>query len=232
MGPVGRKCRSGIQSTRVHSRPVRKDIDTILLDLGGVLIDVDYHASARAFRELGYSDFDALYSKAKQDHLFDAFETGALSPIGFRGRIRELLNATIADEQIDACWNAMLGTIPPERIQLVDRLKERYQVLLLSNTNAIHVPAFEAIVARTNGIANFKALFHGAYYSCEMGLRKPDAEAFHHVLERHDAIGSRTLFVDDSIQHVMGAHEAGLRAEHLDLEQEDIITFCQRFGVI
>jgi hypothetical protein len=45
-----------------------------------VLIDVDYHASAKAFRELGHADFDRLYSQAQQDHLFDGFETGALTP--------------------------------------------------------------------------------------------------------------------------------------------------------
>lgn len=207
-------------------------INTILLDLGGVLIDVDYHASARAFKELGYADFDTLYSKAKQDHVFDAFETGRLSPGDFRRRIAELLGAPITAEQVDACWNAMLGTIPPERIHLVQRLKERYRVLLLSNTNAIHVPAFEAIIARTNGIADFKSLFHGAYYSCEIGLRKPDAEAFHHVLAKHGASPATTLFIDDSIQHVLGAKAAGLQAEHLELALEDVSAMVDRLGLL
>src|SRR5690348_8901791 len=99
-----------------------KGIDTILLDLGGVLIDVDYHATARAFKALGFADFDALYSKAKQDHLFDGFETGALSPSQFRDRIRQLHGTGIADGQIDDCWNAMLGRIPQERLDLVKRL--------------------------------------------------------------------------------------------------------------
>ena len=205
---------------------------TILLDLGGVLIDVDYHASARAFHALGFEDFDALYSKAKQDHLFDGLETGELSPAQFRDRIRQIFRPDITDREIDACWNAMLGTIPAERIALVQRLKESYQVLLLSNTNAIHVPAFEAIVARDNGITDFKGLFHGAYYSCEIGLRKPHPEAFHHVLERHGADPARTLFIDDSIQHVVGAREAGLHAEHLELDKEDIVGMAIRLGLI
>lgn len=205
---------------------------TILLDLGGVLIDVDYTASARAFHALGFTDFDGVYSKAKQDHLFDGFETGALSPAGFRDRIRELHHQPLTDQQIDACWNAMLGRVPPERITLVERLKERYQVLLLSNTNTIHVPAFEAIIARENGIADFKGLFHGAYYSCEIGLRKPHAESFHHVLERHGADPATTLFIDDSIQHVHGARRAGLQAEHLELANEDVIGLVQRLGLL
>lgn len=206
--------------------------DTLLLDLGGVLIDVDYRAAARAFHALGFEDFEMLYSKAQQDRLFDGFETGGLGPADFRDRIRALFRPDITDREIDACWNAMLGSIPPPRIQLLRALKERYQLLLLSNTNAIHVPAFEAIIARENNISDFRSLFHGAYYSCEIGLRKPHAEAFHHVLQRHDAHPARTLFIDDSIQHVIGAREAGLHAEHLDLEREDVLRLVERLGLL
>lgn len=206
--------------------------DTVLLDLGGVLIDVDYMAAANAFAQLGFPDFGALYSKAKQGHLFDGFETGAISPAEFRQRIRDILGAPLTDAQIDDCWNAMLGSIPAERLALVERLRERYQVLLLSNTNAIHVPAFEAIVARENGITDFKALFDGAHYSSEMGLRKPDAAAFHYVLERHHADPARTLFIDDSIQHVEGARNAGLHAEHLDLAKEDVVELVKRLRLL
>ena len=126
----------------------------------------------------------------------------------------------------------MLGSVPSERIELVARLKDRYQVLLLSNTNAIHVPAFERIIAHDNGITDFKSLFHGAYYSCEIGLRKPDEGAFRSVLEKHGADPSRTLFIDDSIQHVHGARNAGLHAEHLDLTKEDVLVLAQRSGLI
>jgi glucose-1-phosphatase len=211
---------------------VHSSIDTILLDLGGVLIDVDYAASARAFRNLGFADFDALYSQAKQDHVFDAFETGALSAADFRDRIRTLLNAPLTDLQIDDCWNAMLGTIPQARLDLIAQLKARYRLLLLSNTNSIHVPAFESIIARTNAITDFRSLFHGAYYSCDIGMRKPDAAVFHHVLSLNGADPQRTLFIDDSIQHVRGAREAGLFAEHLDLPHEDIIGLCERFDLV
>lgn len=207
-------------------------IDTLILDLGGVLIDVDYAGSARAFHALGHPDFEGLYTKAKQSDLFDRFETGELSSAGFRDAVRELLGNSLSDADIDNSWNAMLGSIPQERIDLVHRLKERYPVLLLSNTNAIHVPAFEAIVARENGINDFKGLFHGAYYSCEVGMRKPNADIFHHVIAMHNADPARTLFIDDSPQHVEGARMAGLLAEHLDLEKEDVVGLVKRLGLI
>ena len=173
--------------------------DTIILDLGGVLINVDYTASARAFAQLGYSGFDDLFSKSKQDGLFDRFETGAITPAQFRDRIRQLSQLDLTDAQIDGCWNAMLGSIPQERIALVKQLKERYEVLLLSNTNAIHVPAFEAIAAKEHRITDFKGLFDGAHFSCELGMRKPNADIFAHVLSLQGADAKRTLFIDASI---------------------------------
>lgn len=207
-------------------------IDTILLDLGGVLIDVDYHRTAAAFNALGFDGFEALYSKARQDNLFDGFEIGSLSPDEFRDRIIALHGKGLTRGQVDQCWNAMLGRIPQERIDLVRQLKERYRVLLLSNTNAIHVPAFERIIAEHNGIADPRSLFHGAYYSCMIGLRKPEAAAFRYVLERHGAAPEGTLFIDDSAQHVEGARIAGLRAEHLELRDEDVVGMVARLGLL
>lgn len=207
-------------------------IDTLILDLGGVLIDVNYAGSAEAFEALGYGDFSGLYTKAKQTDLFDRFETGTLSAAGFRDTVRELLGASLTDAQIDASWNAMLGSIAPERVALVQALKQRYHLLLLSNTNAIHVPAFEAIIAKENGISDFKSLFHGAFYSCELGMRKPNADIFGHVLRMHGADPARTLFIDDSPQHVEGARKAGLKAELLELEKEDVIALVRRVGLL
>src|SRR5688500_10147747 len=109
-------------------------IDTIVLDLGGVLIDVDYTSTARAFADLGAVDFEQVYSKARQSDIFDRFETGALGPDDFRVEIRKLMACDLLDEQIDHCWNAMLGEIPPERIELIKQLRDRFTLLLLSNT--------------------------------------------------------------------------------------------------
>ena len=211
---------------------MRPTIRTLVLDLGGVLIDVDYNASAKAFAERGIPDFEQAYSKAKQTDIFDRFETGELSPAGFREAVRGLLGSPLPDAEIDACWNAMLGSIPAERLALVAELRERYPVLLLSNTNAIHVPAFEAIIARENGVTDFKSLFTAAYYSCELGMRKPHTAIFRHVLQQHGAEAAHTLFIDDSPQHVEGARQAGLQAEHLDLDREDVIGLVRRLGLL
>ncbi len=207
-------------------------IDTLILDLGGVLINVDYDRSAKAFLQQGVEHFEQQFSKAKQTPLFDRFEKGEINPKEFRDEVRRLLKPDLKDKQIDACWNAMLGSIPDERMVLVEDLRMRYRVYLLSNTNKIHVPAFLEIAQRENKVADFRQEFDGVYFSCELGLRKPDAAIFKHVLKDTFALPERTLFIDDSIQHVEGARRAGLHAEHLDLAKEDVIEMVERLGLL
>ena len=88
-----------------------------IFDLGAVIIDIDYNATAAAFKNLGLENFDELYSKKKQDHFFDDFETGHLSNARFRDEVRRHFNKTISDSQIDAAWNSMLINIPVNRMQ-------------------------------------------------------------------------------------------------------------------
>ena len=209
-----------------------ENIKTILFDLGGVLLDVSYERTVETFKQHGVTNFDALYTQAKQDHLFDQFETGAISPAEFRNEVRERTGIQLNDEAIDRSWNAILGQLPQDRVDMIRLLKERYQVLLLSNTNAIHVEAFSQLIEEQNGIADFKGLFHGAYYSNELGMRKPHAEVFHHVLGIHGANPKSTLFIDDTKHHVDGSIAAGLNGYFLDLAKEDVGHALKGLGII
>lgn len=209
-----------------------RTIDTVLFDLGGVLLDVDYNRTVQVFAQNGVHDFDALYTKAKQDHLFDHFETGSISPAEFRNEVRKRTKSSISDGQINDCWNAMLGSLPTKRLEMIAALRQRMPVRLLSNTNAIHVEAFTRILKEENGIEDFKSLFDGAYYSNELGLRKPNTEVFHHVLKKHGEKPERTLFIDDTLHHVDGARKAGLQGLYLDLQKEDVIGALKRIGLI
>ena len=107
----------------------------VIFDLGGVIINLDYNKTANAFKNLGIKNFDDVYSKQKQERLFDDFEKGIVSPAGFREVIRKHIPHSVTDDQIDNAWNAMLLDIPSHRIQWLQQLKKRYRIFLLSNTN-------------------------------------------------------------------------------------------------
>ncbi len=200
----------------------------IILDLGGVLIDVDYHETTRAFRALGLDQIDDLYNKQEQQTLFDDMNTGRISNEEFRNVLLTHLPAGTTGDQVDIAWNAMLGKIPPHRIRLLERLKPQYRLFLLSNTNRIHIPKFMQIVQADYGRDVLDAYFEKIYFSCDIGMRKPDREIFDLVLGENKLNAQETVFIDDSPQHVEGAKTTGLSSHYLDLENDTLEELLDR----
>lgn len=197
--------------------------EAIIFDLGGVIIDLDYQRTAAEFVKLGLTDFDAIYSKAKQSNLFDDFEKGIMSVDGFRSELKKHLSPNMSDEQIDHAWNAMLIDIPVQRVEFLKKVGAKHRIFLLSNTNRIHVKAFTKMAEDIFGENKFLSIFEKCYLSCDMGMRKPDAEIFEKVISDNNLDRSRTLFIDDSIQHVKGALKIGLPAELLNIESGESV---------
>jgi len=195
------------------------DIQNIIFDLGGVLLNIDYHRTILAFKKLGMSDFDNFFTQAAQTKLFDRLDTGEISPNEFRQQLREISGINITDKQIDHAWNAMLLDMPPERVTLLQKVGKNYRTFLLSNTNAIHYPVYMEYMSRNFGIEDLAYLFEKQYLSYKMGMRKPDKEIYNTVVRENGLNPQQTLFIDDSSQHVTGAREAGLKALWLDVER-------------
>lgn len=214
------------------NQPVALDgLDAVILDFGGVLYDIDYDAPPKAFAALGDADFASLYHQAAQSTWFDDLETGRLDRETFYGHLAERCHLGTTSDQIHEAWCCILTGMPPERAALVTALGTRTRLFLLSNTNAIHAAVFEADLQATLPDASaFWGAFEQAHYSHDLGLKKPHPETFLAVCEKHGLAPGRTLFLDDSIQHVEGAHKAGLHAHHLDLSREDFGGWMLRMG--
>jgi len=195
-------------------------IKNIIFDLGGVIINIDYNRTFEAFRKLGGLHFDALYSKSKQDDLFDQYEIGKISSHEFRSALQKKLCITINDEEFDRAWNAMLLDIPEERLDFIKSLKTTYKIFLFSNTNEIHLKELFNICQKQNGLNSFEGYFDKEYYSNIFGKRKPNASAFACILAENNLEASETLFVDDSWQHILGAKEVGLHTLHVSKEKD------------
>ena len=195
-------------------------VKNIIFDLGGVILNIDYGQTANAFKKIGVANFDEIYSQAKQVQVFDKLETGELTPDEFREYMKEIV-PSLQLSDIDKAWNAMLLDLPASRIDLLKKLKKKYRLFLLSNTNEIHIKCFRKIIESSFGENIFDAIFENQYYSSEIGMRKPNPECFQYVLEKNGMEPSETLFIDDSIQHVEGARKLKINAYHL-IPGEDI----------
>lgn len=191
------------------------NIKNIIFDLGGVIININYQLAVDAFKKLSAEGATIEFNQKAQSQLFDDYETGKISSEEFREMIRREYQVAGTDEQIDAAWNAMLLNIPQERIVLLQQLAKKYRIFLLSNTNAIHLTAFNKIIADNFPIPNLDAVFEKCYYSHLAGLRKPGTEIFERILTENNLNRAETLFIDDSIQHIESAQALGIKTLHL-----------------
>ncbi|MEO7529934.1 MAG: HAD-IA family hydrolase, partial [Sediminibacterium sp.] len=111
-------------------------------------------------------------------------------------------------------WNALLIGFPVERVQWLQRISKKYRIYLFSNTNSIHYQSFAKTFEEATGV-NFNACFIKAYYSHEMGLRKPDPASYQLIIEEQQLKAAETLFIDDTIKNIEAAKELGIQVRHL-----------------
>ena len=187
----------------------------IIFDLGGVLLDLDFQRSVDAFEKLGLKNFENMFSQFKADELFEKLETGRLSEAEFYAAVKERTEIQITNEQIDHAWNALILNFRPASLELLKQLSANYKLYLLSNTNSIHLKFFKKLFTKETGKSLLDAYFIKAWYSNEVGLRKPGAQIFEFVLQDENLIAAETLFIDDTWINIETAHKMGFKTHHL-----------------
>lgn len=188
----------------------------IIFDLGGVLLNIDYNLTEQAFIQAGIHNFPQLYSQLAQTPVFDDFETGRISPSEFIAALQDASSVPLSEQQITDAWNAMLIDFPIRRLQILQQLRIHHDLVLLSNTNEIHEVAFNKILMDSFTIPNIGVFFDKVYLSHRVGMRKPNREIFQQILDDTGFDPSKTLFIDDSPQHIEGAKALGIQTIYLE----------------
>lgn len=193
-------------------------IRNIIFDLGGVLLNIDPTRAVNGMVDLGFRNFEELYSELKQSEIFDALEKGQISDHDFIQEIKNKGNRSIPDTSVIKTWNSILLDFPEEVIDLLLSLKksEKYRTFLLSNTNSIHKARYTEILYKNHGIKRLEDLFEKAYFSHEIHMRKPDREIYEYVLHDSHLIPQETLFIDDSVINLESARELGIQTVHIN----------------
>jgi glucose-1-phosphatase len=197
------------------------NIKNIIFDLGNVLFDIDYDKTITAFEQLGFRDIKSHFSPYKMDNFFENLETGHASAAEFYDSVKAASKGPVTDIQIQQAWNAMLLHFRLDSLAFLKQIASKYNLYLLSNTNAIHLEAVEALFSKETGEESLNNYFIKAYYSNLIGLRKPDAEVYSFVLQDAGITAAETLFIDDLYTNIEGAKSLGIQT-HLLLPGERI----------
>lgn len=180
--------------------------------MGGVLIDLSVSRCKASFMALGFDNVDELIGTSQHNGFFCMLEGGEIDEPEFCRLCREHCSREITDDQAADALSSLLGTVPPEKIDYLRELKDRYPLYVLSNNNPINVRRTFHIFEGCG--LPFDDVFTGAFYSHELKVQKPAPGIFRAAIEATGYDPSEILFVDDSAVNVEGAAAVGLNALH------------------
>jgi len=183
--------------------------DALLFDLGRVVLDLDFTRTLVFWASHAGCDVEHLMARFARDELYRRHEKGEISDAEFFAALRISLGVELSDAQLVEGWNAIFVGEMPGIKPVLARAAQRLPLYAFSNTNNPHVEFFSGRYADLLG--HFREIF----LSSSIGLRKPDAEAYDHVVRAIGVPAERIVFFDDLAENIAGARERGLIAVHV-----------------
>jgi putative hydrolase of the HAD superfamily len=183
------------------------DIDVVLFDLGGVLVEL---AGVSRMLEWspGLGTTEELWRRWLNSDAVRRFETGGIERHEFAAAIITEFGCPVGPAEFLAEFTWWPRSVLPGAFDLLAAMRGRYRIASVSNTNSIHWERF-------SGTWALDAAFHHNFPSHRVGKLKPDDDYFLHVLEEVGAPAHRVLFVDDNAINVDAAARLGLHARRV-----------------
>lgn len=186
---------------------MKSRFDAILFDADGVMQTVDevwwYAMSALAGDEADEERVTRFLGDVMSAEL-----PSLAGQLPFLGPLTEVLQrweVTMPAEDVLRMWQHI--DVDPVMVKAVQDLRaDGVRCALTTNQH----PERAAYMRENLG---YDEVFDGLFYSCDVGLAKPDPAYFRTVVERLGTDPARTLLLDDNANNVAGAKEAGLVAE-------------------
>jgi glucose-1-phosphatase len=200
------------------------DADALLFDLGRVVLDIDFSRTLGLWASHAGCEPAQLAKRFLRDELYRRHEKGEISDEAFFAGLRSSLGIELSDTQFIEGWNAIFVGEMPGINQLLARAAKRLPLYAFSNTNAPHVAYFSGKYAEVLG--HFREIF----LSSAIGLRKPDAEAYDHVVQAIGVPAERIVFFDDLAENIEGARERGLKAVLVN-SPDDVARAFEALGI-
>lgn len=191
-------------------------IKTLLFDFGDIFINLDKKGAMQ-----NALDLFNLKEFSEEMIAFNSFyEQGLISTDEFLEFYQENFPKLTSDQILDA-WQYILKDFPVHRLEFIQQLAsdKTYKLILLSNTNELHINWVKENVSFYD---DFKNCFDAFYLSHEIHLRKPNSDVYQFVLDEHQLKADEVLFIDDTEENILAASKLGIHTWHLDPKSQDI----------
>lgn len=188
---------------------IREKIAGLIFDLGGVVFNIDFDRALHVWTRYSRLSFEEMRHRFKMDETYEKHERGEIGASEYFNHLRLVLDLEVNDTDIAIGWNAIFLDEISETVNYIRKAKEKLPCFAFTNSNPTHQSAWMA--AYVGAAKSFDQIF----VSSDLGVRKPEIEAYL-AISNEIGIGiDRLLFFDDTIENVDGARAAGMQAVHV-----------------
>lgn len=191
-------------------------IDTLIFDFGDVFINLDKQGAMQ--NALNLFKLDTFEEDMTNTNVL--YEIGKISTEEFIDFYVSKFSY-LKENQVIEAWNYILKDFPKYRLEFIQQLakEQDYKLILLSNTNDMHI---DFIKDNVSFYEDFKNCFDQFYLSQEIHLRKPNKDIFDFVLENNNLKPEQCFFVDDTKENTDTAKSLGIKVWNIDETCEDV----------
>jgi len=196
--------------------------ELLIFDLGRVLVDFDFQKVIRDLKRYSPLSEEQIHHFFETTPLWDAYERGGITSEKFFEKLSEAVEFNgLTYEAFKPLW-CDIFTEKKDTVALIDQLRGRYRLAMLSNVNEMHW-------SYVRDRHDFMKWFEIPIASYAVGLRKPESAIFEHVLEKAKVPASKAVFTDDLEAHIVAAKGIGIRAhvfttaDQLRLDIKDLL---------
>lgn len=183
----------------------RKKIEAVIFDLGRVLIQVDLTKGLFPFiNNNPGKDDQIVLTEVFKNPLFVAFCTGQIDSFTLYNEMHRMFSLDMSFERFSHVWCDVFSPME-EMEEIVDTISKEYKIGLLSDTDPLH---WEFVLKKYP----FLKRFSNPTLSFEIGVLKPAKTCYQRAAEDANTAVESCLFIDDRIENVEGAKNAGMHA--------------------
>ncbi len=196
-------------------------IRAIIFDIGRVLVRVDIRRLQDSLAEGLSLTPEELWSAIEKDPRWTDWQNGRISPHDWHLHLCQRLGISLNYAQFTAAWNLALDPQPIHPLKMFEELSKHYRLVLLSNTDPIHVAHLESTYDFFQYFPKGQRI-----YSCAVGASKPDPLIYREALRVSKARAAEAVYIDDIPAYVEAARQLGLVGIHFQSPAQLLQAFA------
>jgi HAD superfamily hydrolase (TIGR01509 family) len=177
-----------------------------LFDLGNTVIRLAYERVLAAICRNAAVQRDELVDLLELAGGYRDMERGAITFREFHDFLSERAGYRGSQRDLQEIWGDFFDGAIPGIEDVLERVREKYRVAFLSNSNEVHA---ELIPRKFASVFRKEDRF---IFSHRFRVAKPDPEIFRRALEVIGALPQHAVLIDDLIENVIAARGIGVKA--------------------